>query len=340
MYFKCQVCGQKYRIDSLKYRCECGGLFRLNRKKTGMIDTKLTLGEMVTPVLKSKLAGREAYLKLDYFMPTGSFKDRGAVVMIDILAKSGIEEIVEDSSGNAGAAIAAYAAAANIKCTIFLPADTSQGKIKQIKAYGSEIVRVPGDREATSRAVLKAAENTYYASHVYNPLFFTGTASLAYELDKNPGIPDTIFVPVGNGTMILGLFRGFKEIGRMPRLIAVQTETCSPVFSSYLNNLENVENKREESTEENTSTIAEGIAVGNPQRNKEIIKAVEESKGEVITVSEDEIKSAYHALHKKGIYIEPTAAAAPAGFIRCVEEGNINKDEKVVVPLTGSGLKK
>ena len=182
--FKCKECGKTYPLDSLNYKCSCGGLFNLEGKQPGIVDTELSLGEVETPVLQRDLAGQPVYLKLDYLMPTGSFKDRGAVVMIDQLAKNGVKEIVEDSSGNAGAAVAAYAAAANINCRIFLPADTSEGKIKQIKAYGAEIVKVPGDRDATSRAVLEAAQDAYYASHVYNPLFFAGTASLAYELKK------------------------------------------------------------------------------------------------------------------------------------------------------------
>jgi threonine synthase len=183
--FYCNKCEKAYAIDTLKYKCTCGGLFKL-KGQIGNIKTDLSLGEGETPLLQRKIGGENVYLKVDYMQPTGSFKDRGAVVLIDHLKKIGVSEIVEDSSGNAGASIAAYAAMANIDCCIYLPADTSEGKIKQIKSYGAEIIKVKGSRDDTSQAVQEAAQKRYYASHVYNPLFFAGTSSLAYELRENP----------------------------------------------------------------------------------------------------------------------------------------------------------
>ena len=326
--FKCRKCNKTYPVDELKYKCDCEGLFNIEINNEDLWDTNLTLGEGNTPIIRKELGGNEVFLKLDYMMPTGSFKDRGAVVLIDQLRNHGIKEIVEDSSGNAGASIAAYAAAAGIKCSIYLPEKTSEKKVKQIKAYGADIVKISGNRQATSEAVLEAAENAYYASHVYNPLFFTGTSSLAYELMDNPGKPDLIFVPVGNGTMLLGLYYGFKKIGYLPRLMAVQSRDCSPIFSEIY--------------EENFSvnaTLAEGIAVEDPPRKEEIIRAIKDSKGDIIKVSDFQIKKAYHQLAEKGLYIEPTAAAAPAGFIKYSKERKIMED-RVVIPLTGTGLKK
>ena len=331
--FKCNNCDKLYDIATQKYQCDCGGLFNL---EGDISNTKinLDLGEGNTPLLEKELNGKNVWLKMDYLQPTGSFKDRGAVFLIDQIKKMGINEIIEDSSGNAGAAIAAYSAAANIDCSIYLPAKTSKSKIRQIKAYGAEVIKIKGDRDKTSEAILNAADNNYYASHVYNPLFFAGTASLAFEIKKDINIPDKIIVPVGNGTMLLGLYYGFKEIGELPELIAVQSENCSPIYDNYY-----FENKNILEKQRCDNTIAEGIAIGQPQRLKQIIEVIKESNGDILTVSENEIKQTLDKLWKQGIYIEKTSAAAPAGFLKLNNNSLIDDNEKIVVPLTGSGLK-
>ncbi|SRR6056297_2885809 len=331
--FKCNNCGKLFDISTKRYKCECGGLFNLEGK---ISDTKinLDLGEGDTPLLKKELDGKNIWLKMDYLQPTGSFKDRGAVFLIDQIKKFGIKKIIEDSSGNAGAAIAAYSAAANIDCSIYLPAKTSKAKIKQIKAYGAEIIKIKGDRDKTSQAILKDAKNIYYASHVYNPLFFAGVASLALEIKKDIGIPDKIIVPVGNGTMLLGLYYGFKELGEFPELIAVQSKNCSPVYENFYS-----ETNQLFDSQKCDKTIAEGIAIGKPKRLKQIVNVIKETNGDVITVSESEIKLTLNKLWKKGLYIEKTSAVAPAGFLKLNYNNKINEKEKVVIPLTGSGLK-
>lgn len=329
MDFTCSKCGKVYPISGLDYACECGGLFTLQKKAGEKIPTTVSLGEVETPLLKRTLNDIEVLLKLDYMQPTGSFKDRGAFAMINKLKALGIMEIVEDSSGNAGAAIAGYCAAAGIKCNIYLPADTSAGKIKQITAYGAHIIKVPGSRDDTAKAILEAANHTYYASHVYNPLFFEGTKSLAYELYKQVGVPDYIFVPTGNGTMLLGLYIGFKEIGKLPRLIAVQSQNCSPLFDKYSGR----------PAAKITETAAEGIAIGNPMRIDEILAAIRDSNGDIITVNDDSVIKAQQALAKMGIYIETTSGAAVAGMLHYFTNGN-KENSKIVVPLTGMGLKK
>jgi len=129
--FSVSVCGKTYPIEGLDYQCECGGLFKLDNTTGEKISGAVTLGEVTTPMLKRVLQGRAVYLKIDYMQPTGSFKDRGAFVMINKLKELGITEVVEDSSGNAGAAIAGYCAAAGIKCNIYLPENTSAGKLSR-----------------------------------------------------------------------------------------------------------------------------------------------------------------------------------------------------------------
>ena len=328
MQFYCSVCGKRYSIEGLQYRCDCGGLFKLEKDLDEKVPNLVTLGEVTTPLLKRTFDNKALLLKLDYMMPTGSYKDRGAIALINKIKELGITEVVEDSSGNAGAAIAGYCAAAGIKCNIYLPDSTSLGKIKQATTYGANVVKVPGSREDTARAIKKAAETTYYASHVYNPLFFEGTRTMAYEIYEEMGIPDYIVIPAGNGTMLLGAYIGFKEIGKLPRIIAVQSENCAPIY-----------NKFKSADKQFSETASEGIAIQQPMRIDEIIEAVNESGGDIITVTDDEVKAAQAMLGKLGIYVEVTSGAALAGALCYFKEVDIT-DMNVVVPLTGSGLKK
>ena len=330
MYFYCTKCLKEYPLNTFSYKCECGGLFQLHKTKEEQIPNTISLGEIETPMLKRKIAGQTVFLKLDYFMPSGSFKDRGACTTVNVLKQIGINSIVEDSSGNAGAAFAAYCAAAGIKCNIYLPASTSAGKIKQIAAYGANIVKVPGSRDDVSAAIKLAAQSTYYASHVYNPLFFEGTKSLAYEINKQIGIPDYVFVPVGNGTMLLGLYKGFCELGQLPKFIAVQSTNCSPIYNKF--------HKLQET--EIQSTCAEGIAVGNPMRMDEIINSVRKTNGTFIKVDDNMVIQMEQELSLSGIYAESTACAAVAGFVQYGGKYTLDKDAIIVIPLTGSGLKK
>lgn len=329
MHFYCSVCEKEYPIEGLAYQCECGGLFKLYKEPGEKIAATVSLGEVKTPILKRTLQEREVYLKLDYMQPTGSFKDRGAFAMVNKLKELGIKEVVEDSSGNAGAAFAGYCAAAGIKCNIYLPESTSPGKIKQITAYKANVVKVPGTREDTAKAILKAAETTYYASHVYNPLFFEGTKSLAYEIYEQIGIPDYIVVPAGNGTMLLGVYKGFKEIGKLPQIIVVQSKNCAPIFSKF----------KDQPVSEMTATAAEGIAIQAPKRIDEMIEAIKDSNGDVIAVEDEEVIKAQETLGAMGIYIEVTSGAAVAGMLEYFKD-EVTTNLTIVVPLTGMGLKK
>ncbi len=329
MRFLCESCGKTYPIEGLDYRCSCGGLFRLKKDGKERIDLPVSLGETATPLLKKDIGGARIFLKMDHLMPTGSFKDRGSVVMVNKLKELGIGEVVEDSSGNAGASVAAYCAAAGVGCRVFVPEATHPVKLRQISAYGADIVKVPGSREDAAKAAQEAAKKVYYASHVYNPLFFEGTRTMANEVYVQIGFPDTVFVPVGNGTLLLGTYIGFKELGFLPRIVAVQSEACCPLYNRFYGL----------PPAGAGPTIAEGIAIASPPRLDEMVAAVKESGGDVVTVSDDEIKAANETLGRGGIYVEDTSAAAVAGVKKYFKNG-FNKMRKVVVPLTGSGLKK
>jgi threonine synthase len=329
MRFSCSTCGETYPLDGLDFHCRCGGLFRLDRQAGEAVGASVSLGEVPTPVLERTLNHLPVRLKLDFMRPTGSFKDRGAFVLVNALKDLGIDHVVEDSSGNAGAAIAGYCAAAGIRCDIYIPQGTSPGKIKQLAAYQAHVVQVPGSRDDTAQAILEAARTTYYASHVYNPLFFEGTKSMAHELAGQGGIPDCIVIPAGNGTMLLGAYIGFSELGRLPRIIAVQSSRCAPVHARF-HGLE---------AQAPAPTVAEGIAIGRPMRMAEMLAAVRDSGGDCITVTDEAVLAAQRMLGAMGIYVEATAAVAVAGALEYFP-GASGAGLDIVVPLTGSGLKK
>jgi threonine synthase len=250
----------------------------------------------------------------------------------------GISQIIEDSSGNSGAAIAAYAAVAGIQCEIYVPASTSEGKIKQIAAYGAQVVKVPGNRDATAQAAMERAQSVYYASHSWNPIFCEGTKTIAYEIWEQLGftVPDVVIVPIGSGTLILGLYAGFcdllqmNQISRLPKILGVQSTHCSPAYTD----LQGFERRPV------TPTIAEGISVGHPIRQTEILKAIRGTAGEVLVVEDDEVSQGMQELSRIGIYVEPTSATVVAAYHQAREKGLLCADDRVVLPLTGSGLKK
>jgi threonine synthase len=291
----------------------------------------VSLGEGSTPLVPSR-DGRFLF-KVESANPTGSFKDRGAAVLLTAARAANVRELVEDSSGNAGAAIAAYAARAGVEATIHVPAAASPGKLAQVAAYGARVVRVQGTREAVAASAQAAPGR--YASHCWEPLFFHGTKTIAYELLEGLGrAPDVVVAPVGHGTLLLGLWLGFRElhlagaIPRLPRLVAVQSAACAPLAGPALG--------REPA---GGDTVAEGIRVRQPVRPDEIRRAVAESGGEFLIVEDPEILAARARLGAEGLFVEPTAAVAPAAAWRLAGGGAFTTSELVVVPLTGHGLK-
>jgi threonine synthase len=251
----------------------------------------------------------------------------------------GVKRVVEDSSGNAGCAIAAYCAAAQIECAIYVPSDTSPGKLAHISAYGATLQKIPGSREDTAHAVLAAAARDYYASHSWNPFFFHGTKTWAFEVCEQLGwkAPDTIVLPVGNGTLLLGAYIGFNELvcaevtEGVPKIVAVQAANCNPLSVAFRRAVE------PRLTFEQRETLAEGIAIAEPVRGKQIVDAVRWSGGTFIDVTEEEIESAWREMGRKGFYIEPTSAATIAGLIRYA--AGASPDEVIVSVFTGHGLK-
>lgn len=361
IYLKCIEYGKKYKEEEKRVFCDCGGLLQLefnpifnvkkikNRDKNlwryrelvpiNNDDNIISLKEGFTPLVEYKINGYKIFLKLEFIFPTGSFKDRGATVLISKVKELGIKRIVEDSSGNAGASIAAYSAVAKIECDIFVPENASPNKIKQIEFYGANLHKISGSREEVFNRAKEFSKNFYYASHFVNPYFFHGTKSVIYEIfeDFNYSLPDTIILPVGSGSFILGIYIGLNDLKRsglirkFPKLIGVQSENCAPIHKAFI--------KKELSIQkfEKKQTIAEGISNSNPLRGKEILKAIYESEGDCLIVSDEEIILSQKELGKSGIFVEPTSAASYAGTKKYIK--NLKKEEKIVVILTGSGLK-
>jgi threonine synthase len=404
IHLLCSACGREYDPANLIWRCSCGGLldmagvearFPLERIRERQPTLwrylealpfapesttwqTVTMGEGFTPLVPIAPETSSVLLKVDYMMPTLSFKDRGAAVLVAHARELGVKKMIADSSGNAGTAIAAYAARAGIACDVYVPASASTKKLRQIAAHGAAVHAIPGSREDTAAAAIRAVEReqVFYASHVYHPFFFQGTKTYAYELweqlggagarapngSENAGTrrlqaADVLVLPVGNGTLVLGAYYGFKDllraglIERLPRILAVQAEGCAPLAQAFA--------KGDEVAEPviNRGTEAEGIAIAAPARSRQILAAVRETNGFIITVSDAAIEEARTHLARRGFYVEPTAAAPYAGLLeytaRSMDEqappahqplfssnplsGPVS--ERVIVPLCGAGLK-
>lgn len=305
----------------------------------------VSLGEGWTPLLPGEWHGAPVHYKLEFMMPTGSFKDRGATVLVSHLKSLGVTRVLEDSSGNAGASLSAYAAAAGLTCRILVPETASYPKIAQIAACGADVVTIRGSRQEVAEAALRQTadpgEPIFYASHNWHPFFVEGTKTLAYELWEQSGFraPDNLVVPLGYGSNVLGAERGFDEllrageITRRPRLFGVQAAHCAPYAAAFREGVEHLVPTPVR------PTMAEGIATPRPTRVAEVLRAVRETGGTVVAVEEAEIVPALRDLARRGLYVEPTSATAAAGLSRLLASGVIRPQEHTVLVLTGSGLK-
>jgi threonine synthase len=354
--------GQKYPISEPRWRSDAGAPLmitplpgirrdRIDTSKRSLwryaaalpvdVSDPITMGEGCTPLVSRRWRGASALFKLEWFSPTGSFKDRGASVMLSSLRGQGVTEVLEDSSGNGGAAIAAYAAAGGIMAKILVPASTAQDKTVQMSAYGAKIELIPGTRQDASDAAERQAATIFYAGHNWQPFFLQGTKTLAYELweDLKFKAPDNVIIPTGAGSNVVGCDIGFGELLRrgeiasLPRLFAAQPENCAPLHASF------VAGSDDYSPVEVRPTIAEGASIAKPVRAREVLAAVRLSSGATVAVSEVEIERALIELSGIGLYVEPTSAIAGAAFTKLLESGVIQPTETTVLVLTGSGLK-
>jgi threonine synthase len=297
----------------------------------------ITLGEGNTPLIAGAVDGRQVHFKCEYLNPTGSFKDRGSSVLVSLLAAAGVRRAVEDSSGNAGASFAAYAARAGIQARILVPDRASPRKLAQISAYGAELVRVPGPRSAVAEAARReAAGGVVYASHVWLPFGLAGFALAAFEIVEQLGeAPRALVLPAGHGTLLLGLARGFDAlkaagaIERVPKMIAAQAAACAPLWAAHQGGGEAL------SWVQEGETRAEGIRILQPLRGDAVLRAIESSGGTIVAVDEPSIARGETELARRGFFVEPTSAVVWAAL----ESTLRGMADPVVAILTGSGLK-
>jgi len=369
MNLYCPICGRRERLQTKCWRCACGqpflldgvppfrrdavrlgerGLWRYRELLPALDAEPVTMGEGGTPLLLEEWDGLRLGFKLEFMSPSGSFKDRGTAVLVSFLRSWGVRDVVDDSSGNAGASLAAYGARAGLRVRIFAPAHTSPAKLAQIAVYGAEIVAVQGSRPRATEAALEAvAAGAYYASHAYHPLFVEGVATLAYEVVESLGwrVPDNFIFPAGNGSLVFSTYLAVKRlqaagaIDHLPRLFAVQARGCAPLLAAWQNGAVDVVPIASGQTTAVAAgaTVAEGIAVPQPSLGRYVLQAIRETGGAVVGVEDADILSARQALARRGLYVEPSAAAVVAALPQL--RAWIGPHELSVLALTGHGLK-
>jgi len=360
--YECRNCGREYPLTAdAPWRCDCGHALDFaepSRPESGgapapsalerdrglwafadflPVDRRVTLGEGWTPLVEAP--EWDAEFKLDYLFPTGSFKDRGAAVTVSLADALGVERVVEDSSGNAGHAIATYAARAGMDAEIFVPAEAKPAKRTAIERTGASAVGVEGSRQNVTDACIERVEagEGWYASHAWQPAFFAGTATCALELaaQRDWSVPDVVVTPLGHGTLFLGAYRGFRALREagwtdgMPRLVGAQAAGAAPIVKTL--------HGPDAATGDNDA--ADGIQIREPARRDQILGAIEETDGEVVAIDGETTRRALGRLREHGFDTEPTCAVAPAALERLRATGAIGESEDVCVVLTGSGLK-
>jgi threonine synthase len=299
----------------------------------------ITLGEGWTPLVKFT---NNIYFKLENLNPTGSFKDRGSTMLISALHKS-IEKsngyVSEDSSGNAGASMAAYAARVGLEARIYVPENVSGPKFNQIQSYGAEVIKVSGTRSKVAEEAQKPEKDKVYVGHILHPLFRDGIRSLAYEIAEQLdwSVPERIYLPVSAGTLLLGVISGFKHLvesnvlDTMPRIVACQTSQVSPLYHRF----KNVSYR----PPEKITSVADALVSVNPPLLNLMVEQLKAADGDAVMVEEDETLNAFKELARHGFFVEPSSAVAYAGYKKQVNGNEASKSDASVIILTGAGLK-
>jgi len=344
--FKCSKCGHPlyvklmFNFEIEKVNSENYSLWRYARFFPYVREEDvITLGEGWTPLVAFS---ENVYFKLENLNPTGSFKDRGSAILISALhkkLKASGKHISEDSSGNAGASIAAYAARADLKAKIYVPENVSGPKFNQIEFYGSEVVKVSGSRNRVAEEAQKSEKGKVYVGHILHPLFRDGMRSLAYEIAEQLcwPVPERVYLPVSAGTLLLGVISGFKHlfesnvIEKLPKIVACQTRQVSPLYHNF-KNLCYV-------PPEKITSIADALVSVDPPLLNFMVEKLKAVKGDAVVVDENEIFDAFMELTQKGFFVEPSSAVAYAAYKEQVRNGEISKENISVIILTGNGLK-
>jgi threonine synthase len=374
--FKCFECASSFSPGEIEYVCpDCGAnldaLYDYERagkelnKATLAADRNLTIWRYRallpiedlslapplavgwTPIydrpgLAAEFGVKRLFIKDDGRNPTASFKDRPSALAVVKAREAGARVVTTASSGNAGSALAGMCASVGMKSVIFAPATTPAAKIAQLQIYGSKVALVEGSYDEAFDLCLEAGRRYgwYQRSTGYNPFMAEGKKTAALEIGEqlNWEVPDKVFVAVGDGCVIGGMWKGFNElhrlglIDRLPQMIGVQAEGASAIVDAA--NGDGVLRAGP------ARTVADSINVGRPRDATRAIRAIRESKGCGVKVSDDEIIAAVSRLARStGVFVEPAAAATFAGFVSHCEGGEMNRNESALVTLTGNGLK-
>jgi threonine synthase len=301
-----------------------------------------------TPRLAQDLGLREAWVKDDGANPTGSLKDRASIMVVAHALEKGIQTVSTASTGNAAAALAGVGASVNhtpMKIIIFVPATAPEAKIAQLLVYGATVILVEDTYDTAFDLCYEMciSEGWYCRNTGINPYTTEGKKTVAYEIAEqlNWQVPDVVIVSVGDGSIIGGVHKGFVELhklgwtNKVPRLIGVQAEGSSPLVKAWKNNVSAVDMQPE-----SAETIADSISAGLPRDRVKAMRAVRETNGAFVAVSDDEIIKAIPTFARlTGVFAEPSTAAIYAGAKVAMQQGYLHADESVVFISTGNGLK-
>lgn len=300
---------------------------------------------LAAPRLAAQLGLKQLWVKDDGREPTASFKDRASAIAVVKTRELGYAVVTTASTGNAAAALSGLCAAVSQSNVIFVPRTAPPAKIAQLLIFGSTVLLVDGTYDDAYELCLEAASEFgwYNRNTGYNPYMSEGKKTAAYEISEQLRwqAPDSIFVPVGDGCIIGGIHKGMRDllalgwIDRMPRLMGVQAAGSAALADAWERGLQAVEMRPIRA-----HTIADSISAGLPRDRIKGLRAVRDSNGAFIRVSDEEIVAAIPTLARGcGVFAEPAAAAAYAGMVKAVEQGLVKAGERVVVLATGTGLK-
>jgi threonine synthase len=374
MDLECSKCGQRASAASVQHLCPCGKPLFVRydlRRSAATLKAEnlasrpktlwryaevlpgcppLTLGEGMTPVLPAERLGtrmglKRLFVKDEALNPTGTFKARGMAVAVAMAKHLGARVLAAPTAGNAGGALAAYAAAAGLKSVIVMPADTPQANQMECRAFGATVIPLQGLISDCGRYVAehKQTEGWYDVSTLKEPYRVEGKKTMGYELWEQFGgkLPDVILYPTGGGVGLIGMCKAFDEMQEMgwigterPRMVAVQASGCAPIVRAW-------EQKRDTAEPiQNAATAASGLRVPGPLGDFLILRMLRQTKGTALAVTDAEMLAAGRELAEtQGLYAAPEGAATVAAIRKLAVSGWVKPDESIVLFNTGTGYK-
>jgi threonine synthase len=376
-YLECSLCGTRRETRKIHNLCECGGpllvRYDLDRAKREWSrealkdapdtmwryapvlpvqdpDDIVSLGEGMTPLIRTsrlgqRLGASDLWVKDEGVNPTGSFKARGLSCALSMAKELGIAKIAIPSAGNAAGAASAYAAAAGVEAHIFMPRDVPQSNFIECKATGAHVTLVDGLISDCGRIVAqrKDAEGWFDVSTLKEPYRIEGKKTMGYEVAEqfNWQLPDAIFYPAGGGVGLIGMWKAFGEMEALgwigpkrPKMIAVQVEGCQPIVRAF--------ERGEKQSEfwENAYTVASGLRVPKPLGDVLSLRAIRESNGCALAVTDsDMLDAAIELSSDEGIFPAPEGGACVAALKKLLATGFLKPEERIVIYNTGTGLK-